>query len=198
VRKGFFPASGQTTAYTADTPILGIGADVPDDGTVQAGKPLSYQDNGDGTVTDLNTGLIWEKNSNDGGLHDMDNTFPWSLASFTTIWDWLAAVNAEGGTGLAGHSDWRIPNVQELQSIVDYENRDPAVAAAFNAGCSLNCTVLQCSCTAAALHWSSTTVAGGLGAVAWSVDFLSGSVSKDVVGKGLDLRVRAVRGGCVP
>src|SRR5437899_1127498 len=45
-----FPATGQTTSFHAG-----------DDGATQAGAPLSYTDNGDGTITDENTGLMWEK-----------------------------------------------------------------------------------------------------------------------------------------
>jgi len=57
-----FPATGQTTASQADKNdgIAGP-VDVPDDGTVQAGAPLTYTDNEDGTITDNNTGLMWEK-----------------------------------------------------------------------------------------------------------------------------------------
>ncbi len=73
-KKGWLPAAGQTTAYTAGT-LTEQGATVPDDGTVQAGVPLRYTDNGDGTITDNSTGLMWEKKSFDGGLHDMQNTY---------------------------------------------------------------------------------------------------------------------------
>ena len=62
-----FPASGQTTAYTADK-NNGAGADtVPDDGTVEAGATLSYVDNLDGTVTDLNTGLSGRRRTASAG-----------------------------------------------------------------------------------------------------------------------------------
>src|SRR5262245_13240275 len=59
-RKSTFPATGQITPYTADT-LAGAGTSVADDGTVRAGEPLRYRDNGDGTITDLNTRLMWEK-----------------------------------------------------------------------------------------------------------------------------------------
>jgi hypothetical protein len=51
-----FPASGQTIAYMAN--LQGFPATpeaVPDDGTIEAGATLAYTDNGDGTITDLNT-----------------------------------------------------------------------------------------------------------------------------------------------
>ena len=46
----------------------------------EAGAPLRYQDNSDGTITDLNTGLMWEKKSDDGSLHDKDDLYSWSDA----------------------------------------------------------------------------------------------------------------------
>ncbi len=74
-----FPATGQTTCYTsggAVTPCAGTGQD----GDVQAGATLSYTDNGDGTITDNNTGLMWEKKSDDGSIHDKDTTYTWDNA----------------------------------------------------------------------------------------------------------------------
>ena len=185
-----FPATGQTTIYPADK-NGNPGAAVPDDGTVEAGKTLNYKDNGDGTITDKVTRLMWEKKSDDGGLHDKDNAYPWSSAVTDTIWDWLDDVNAEGGKGFAHHRDWRIPNVKELQSIIDYENFTPAVASAFNTNCGGN-TVFTGSCTAASNYWSSSTNANNPGN-AWNVDFNNGNVNND--DKSNPLYVRAVRGG---
>jgi hypothetical protein len=166
---------------------------VPDDGTVQAGATLSYTDNGDGTITDNNTGLMWEKKDDAGGLHDKDNVYRWSGdGSQDTIWDWLDDINAEGGTGFAGYNDWRIPNAKELQSIVNYQNFNPAVSAAFNTGCVASCTVLTCSCTVASSYWSSTSLALDP-SNAWVVDFFYGIVAP--YGKSFTLFVRAVRGG---
>ena len=186
-----FPATGQTTSYLADTNGA-QGSAVPDDGAVQAGRPLTYVENGDGTITDFNTGLMWEKKSDDDGLHDRDATFPWSDSAVDTIWDWLAQVNVEGGSGFAGHSDWRIPNAKELQTIIDYERVAPSVDPVFDSSCVAACTVLTCSCTASAFYWSSTTEADGPGA-AWGVRFDDGNVETD--GKGNVRAVRAVRGG---
>jgi hypothetical protein len=189
-----FPASGQTTAYQADKNdgIVGPVA-VPDDGTVQAGATLSYTDNGDGTITDNNTGLMWEKKSDDGGLHDKDNFYRWSgNGSQETIWDWLDDINAEGGTGFAGHNDWRISNSKESQSIVNHQNFNPAVSAAFNTGCVAGCTVLTCSCTVASGYWSSASSAFNPSS-AWGVGFNDGGVG--AVDKSGAFYIRAVRGG---
>jgi len=154
--------SGQTTEYVAG-----------DDGDIQAGLALSFVDNGDGTVTDRNTGLMWEKKSDDGGLHDKDNSYVWNPGG-GSMWAWLAQVNAEGGTGFAGHSDWRIPNVRELLSIVDYGRYYPAVDPVFNTACAPGCSVTTCSCSVASYDWSSTTSAY-YPTDAWGVYFYGGT-----------------------
>jgi hypothetical protein len=189
-----FPESGQTVVYGADKNdgIAGPVA-VSDDGTVQAGQSLAYVDNGDGTITDRATGLMWEKKSDDDGLHDKDKEYRWSGdGTQETIWDWLEDVNAEGGTGFAGRNDWRIPNAKELQSLVSYGRVNPAVEPAFHTACTGGCTVLTCSCTAASGYWSSTTFAGDP-SFAWVVGSPAGNVILDF--KGFNFVVRAVRGG---
>jgi hypothetical protein len=187
-----FPASGQTTSY-------GPGSD----GDVKAGAALSYIDNGDGTITDLNTGLMWEKKDAAGGIHDQGNRYTWGMASQpyamngTMVTEFLATLNR--APCFAGHCDWRIPNVKELQSIVDYEipYPGPAVDATFNTNCFAGCTVNgdggpMCSCTASDGYWSSTTFRLDP-VIAWGVNFMNGYVSGH--GKSLTLAVRAVRGG---
>jgi len=64
-----------------------------------------FHDNGDGTVTDRATGLMWSKNDSGRGMNWQD-----ALA-------WAQSKNEEKHLG---HNDWRLPNVKELQSIVDY------------------------------------------------------------------------------
>jgi Protein of unknown function (DUF1566) len=192
-RRGGLPVTGQTIAYTADKNDGTVGAvAVPDDGTLEAGTPYNYTNNGDGTVTDHITGLMWEKKSDDGSLHDRDNEYRWSGdGSQETIWDWLDDVNVEGGPGFAGYADWRIPNVRELESIQRLEGGTPgAVHPVFDVACVAGCTVLTCACTAAAPHWTSTTVAGNPPR-AWYADFsLGGTIGSFKT----DLRrVRAVR-----
>ncbi len=82
--------------------------------------------------------------------------------------------------------------MKELQSIVNYENFNPAVSPAFHTGCVSGATVFTGSCTAGSYNWSSTTNVLGY---AWVVIFYLGDVSYVV--KGAPLPVRAVRGGCV-
>jgi hypothetical protein len=186
-----FPATGQTSCWdSSGTPIGCTGTG--HDGDIQAGAPLSYTDNGDGTITDNNTGLMWEKLCNGPpdttcpAVHDVDTTYTWADMFAVKI----AALNTP--PCFAGYCDWRAPNVKELPSIVNYENVSPAVSPAFNDSCVAPCSVTTCSCTAASLYWSSTSNANGL-PVAWFVGFDDGFVG--LVGKSFPLHVRAVRGG---
>lgn len=209
-----FPATGQTTSFAAG-----------DDGAVQAGAPLAYVDNGDGTITDLNTEFMWEKKvqldgkTNAANLHDADNCYPWGGAcavgaaycgmdadcgakgpcnaldcqgGHQTIFMWVAALNA---ANFAGHNDWRIPNVKELQSIIDYGNNAPAVDAAFNkasCGACTDITSAACSCTQGNRYWSSTGDVF-LPGFARFVDFSDGTANES--GKSSKFPARAVRGG---
>jgi Protein of unknown function (DUF1566) len=178
--------SGCALLATGQTFVYSLG----DDGNLRKGTPLSYTDNGDGTVTDNNTGLVWEKLSQDHSDHNYGFATNWGGA-FAHI----ATLNSES---FAGHNDWRLPNLRELHSIVNLESAAMvAVSPAFNMNCTVatfGCTVLECSCTL--LHtsyWSSTSFAPDLGVSAWVVNFDVGFVSavtKTSVGG-----VRAVRGG---
>ena len=73
-----FPATGQTLCYSNEGPIVCAGTG--QDGDIQAGATLSYTDHGNGTITDENTRLVWEKKSFDGSIHDVDNGYTWDDA----------------------------------------------------------------------------------------------------------------------
>ena len=83
-------------------------------------------------VLDNVTGLIWEVKATDGGARDKDIEYSWG--GLTAIGrdhvnrdgeyydDWNTLVNAantENGTGLCGFTDWRVPDANELLSIID-------------------------------------------------------------------------------
>jgi hypothetical protein len=67
------------------------------------GLQPSYQDNGDGTVTDLNTGLMWQQTP------DLENksTYAEAVAGASTL-------------NLAGYTDWRLPTIKELYSLTNF------------------------------------------------------------------------------
>jgi hypothetical protein len=66
-------------------------------------NPPAYQDNGDGTVTDLNTGLMWQQ------IPDLDNKYTF-----------VEAIAAADTFSLGGHSDWRLATIKELYSLIDF------------------------------------------------------------------------------
>jgi len=189
---GTFTGGGGGVLKTGETTSYGPASD----GDLQKGVNRSYTDNGDGTITDNTTGLMWEKNSDDDSIHDKDNTYTWGMTSSpytmngTMVTTFLATLN--GGGGFAGHTDWRIPNRFELESLGNLGTYTPAVSPPFNTACAPGCTVLTCSCTAQASYWSSTTYAASP-SYAWLVYFYDGYVTATL--KDSTYHVRAVRGG---
>lgn len=183
-----FPATGQTECWSA-TGVSVSCTSTGQDGDKQAGANLAYVDNGDGTVTDINTGLVWEKLGDDGLVHDWDPRVLWANA--------FAHVNALNGANFTGHNDWRLPNVRELESLIDFGVNPPAVlTSVFNTNCFGGCSsITQCSCTAPAGYWSSTTTRT-LPTAAYVVDFSDGHVTvADKDAPANTFAVRAVRGG---
>ena len=73
-------------------------------------------------VRDTQTNLMWEKKDTSGGLHDVNKTVTWCEATGNTeglcagSTSWIAQLNAEK---FAGFSDWRVPTVKELLTLVD-------------------------------------------------------------------------------
>jgi hypothetical protein len=177
--------TGQTTCFDATGTAVACPAG-GQDGGLQKGLSRSYADNGDGTITDTRTGLTWEKLSDDGTIHDWDNTYSWATAFSGKV----ATLNS---TGFAGHTDWRLPNVNELQSLIDYGTTNPAVSSAFNSGCVPGCTVATCSCTRSASYWPSTSSQSSP-TLAWTVFFGSGLVGNSTKSTSTFF-ARAVRGG---
>ncbi len=97
------PDSGQSTGYTA---VFGEDADY-----INIPREISLSDNGDGTVTDHVTGLMWQKCSYPDTSSDCSGS--------PQVYDWdVAKANCEGMT-LDGYDDWRMPSISELFSIID-------------------------------------------------------------------------------
>jgi hypothetical protein len=116
------PRTGQTVCTDAAGKIVTC-AGTGQDGDKQAGNPWPvprFTDNNNGTVTDNLTGLVWLRNANCFGGK------VWADAITA------AAGLASGVCSLTDGSkvgDWRIPNINELRSLVDYSRKTPALAA---------------------------------------------------------------------
>jgi hypothetical protein len=165
-----------------------------------------YVDNGDGTVSELNTGLQWEQKDQSGGIHDWNNRYSWcNLGSNsctdssnppdgTAFTQFLATLNnghLSNGTStadcFAGHCDWRLPTIEELAGILDHTQAScpprgggPCIDPVFGP-------------TQSWVYWSETTNAPpGDTEFAWNVNFY-GYLARGF--KGASIYVRAVRGG---
>lgn len=135
----------------------------------------SFTDNGDGTITDNNTGLMWAKTTadiNGNGVLDEGDTAMWPEALYF----------CENLT-LAGYDDWRLPTVKELVSIVDYNASFPAIDTTYFPDTEFD-------------YWTSTSwlCDGYSGAKALCLYFDYGNIFFNNF-KILDLHVRPVRGG---
>ncbi len=132
----------------------------------------NFTDNKDGTVSDSATGLMWQQA--EGGV-DL-----WSSGTNVSGSGLVYALSYCTGLGLAGHSDWRLPNVKELASIVDYAQYNPEINTAFFPNAAVN------------LYWSSTP-SSTFASIAWGVQFFNGGVTYSSMSDGYN--VRCVRGG---
>ena len=131
------PQTGQELCYDIDnieTPCRGTGQD----GDFQQGVAIPtprYTDTGIGTIKDNLTGLTWLKNAN----------CPQTTRTWETALNDVASLNASGkmndndcgdhsGRGGRHKSDWRLPNIRELFSLVDFAFDNPAISNAAGTG----------------------------------------------------------------
>ncbi len=126
-----------------------------------SGLRRHFLDNADGTVTDLDTGLTWQQ-------------------AESTALSWTGALGYAESLSLGGCTDWRLPNIKELQSLNDETLAAPSLDLRFFPAAH------------SAPYWSSTTLAGDPGR-AWTLDCSHGIAS--YADKGEAQYVRCVRGG---
>ena len=109
----------QTNSYN-NTTVISLpvsGADFFGQNSNHLGTSPNYVDNGDGTITDMVTGLMWTQSPdlNNDGIIDYD--------------DKLSQAEAESRAAtstFAGHSDWRLPSIKELYSLVMFYGAEPS------------------------------------------------------------------------
>ncbi len=100
---GYIVDTGQNMCYSNDAviPCPTEGAAFYGQDAQYQGIEPAYQDNGDGTITDLNTGLMWQKS-------------PGEKVTFEQAMSGAASFN------LAGYTDWRVPTIKELYSLMNF------------------------------------------------------------------------------
>jgi len=148
-----------------------------DDGDLKMGVawPVPrFMDNGDGTITDTLTGLMWEQ------------------APSVTQVNWIAALTYAIDLDLGGHRDWRLPNRKELRSLIHYGKADTVawlegLDQGFSSG-SLK------TGSDNYYYWSSTTCAPTV-SEAWCVRMYDGTMQPYLKNSNTDRFVLAVRGG---
>lgn len=156
------------------------------DPAVTATSPDSRLNNSakDGTVSDTATGLMWKKCS-EGQTYNSD-TGTCSHAAATYTWQQALqraqAVNQGTAGESLGHTDWRVPNIKELRSLVEQACEDPAI----------NTNAFPLTPSSPGLYWSSSPSRKTIGK-AWGVDFSLGSASPAPMASPAYLRL--VRGG---
>ena len=165
---------GKTTSVTASLKPLSKYPKLDSNG-----KPLPDSAQSWLMVRDNETGLIWEVKQNKDGVknyadpNDADNVYNWNDAN-------QKCIDAHNAKRFGGYSDWRLPTINELKTLVDSSRKNPAINTE-------NFPNTQSSC-----YWSSSTYADYTN-LAWSVYFYSGS--GDYSSKDDSYYVRSVRGG---
>lgn len=183
VARVFSGDAAQDRALSKSTPLpvrLVRGAGLAPAGSCAPNHPRlapdsRYADHGDGTVTDLRTGLMWKRCVQGRSGADC------ATGTEDIHTQWSGALQAAYAHHFAGYEDWRLPNINELASLPDPGCLEP----------SINTT--RFPNTPETLHWTSTAVAA-TGLQAWMVRFDDAGIVGDEESNDFGV-IRLVRGG---
>ena len=141
----------------------------------------AFTDNGNGTITDTTTGLVWDKCSR-GQVWD-NTTPPGTCTGTANSHTWAAALTEATAANSASHrgqADWRLPNRTELESLIQINAHSPAIDGTYFPATPNNS------------YWTSTSYAPDP-AYAWYVNFDYGDTYAGY--KTSTFHVRLVRSG---
>lgn len=152
------PQTGQTSCYDVSGSSVSC-TSTGQDGDILSGITLAsprFTDNSDGTVTDNMTGLMWTQNAN---LPNATKTWQQSL-------DYVAGMNSGTYTNY-GYTDWRLPNISEIRSLVLHENSSPAIPGSHPFSNVMSAT---------GNYYHSSTTALPTTTNAWLIQFVAGAI----------------------
>lgn len=139
-------------------------------------------------VRDNVTGLTWEVKTDDGGIHDKDNTYRWGgkTALGDGTWgtyysDWDGLVDGTNSETFCGFSDWRVPTIKELENLASRDRYSPGIDTDYFPN------------TSSSFFWTASPVARS-SSNAWCVYFGYGD-SHEIRYRSNYQHVRLVRGG---
>ena len=130
----------------------------------------AFAGNGDGTVSDTATGLIWDQCSwgqSGSACAGSASTHNWAAA--------LSVAASANASAYKGHNDWRLPNRAELEALVKIDVHSPAIENTVFPGTTTN------------RYWSSTIYTPNL-ANAWGVSFDNGDTTAGARSDTLNVR----------
>ena len=157
------PQTGQTKCYNTSGTEISC-TDTGQDGDLRKGVEWPYprfMNNGDGTVTDNLTGLIWTQNAGTPTVGSCAGGYKtWQGAL-----DYVTCLNS---MNYLGHSDWRLPNVNELESLINADEPNSATWLTDQGFIGVQ----------SSYYWSSSSSAGNTG-YAWIVSMWDGDVDGD-------------------
>ncbi len=158
------PRTGQTSCYDAYGSSIAC-AGTGHDGATLAGVPLvspRFTSHGNGTVTDNMTGLMWSQSAN----------LPAGTKTWQQALDYVAGMNA-GTYANFGYTDWRLPNVVELLSLVNHESTGPAITSGHPfTNVQSGSTIYYYTSTTTFSGWASSPGGG-----AWLAQFETGGLA---------------------
>lgn len=179
-------AAGDVCPTVSDAAIVAARVDAvfdPMNGVTAGMSGYRFHDNGDGTITDRQTGLMWEKKTGDGDIHWVAGLYDWSSdgssieeasdADGTLFTVFLAALNdcsrstdgVSSSGGFAGYCDWRIPTLEELLTI-----RKPSPCE-FHLGSCYYAEFSPTTSDVGELGYWTVTNSGPVPVLAWQISF---------------------------
>ena len=159
------PGTGQTSCYDQSGVVISC-AGTKLDGDLQKGAvwpAVRFSDNGDQTVTDTMTGLIWTRDGNPTGPSACGIS---GAKSWQSALDYVRCLNSNN---YLGYNDWRLPNTRELWSMTN--KGETSNSTWLNSGSFSNAAFRNVS---ADWYWASDTYLGNL-ALAWVINMADGN-----------------------